>query len=225
VLLSFPRLQALVWALTFLAYTLYHASRKPLSIVKGVLHPVLPPAAALRQTGTLLPAAPPPAGWPPFNGAAGRTLLGELGLGLPSVLLLWDVLCGPAGGPNGPAPLPGGGHGGSGLFACLFGMAYFWNVHSLPFFLIAHMLTGLLQSTGWPAVVATMANWYGKEGRGLIMGVWNAHTSLGNILGSLGSSAVLHLGWGWAFILPGLSIAAGGRCVFPHASRARGCRV
>ncbi len=38
---------------------------------------------------------------------------------------------------------------------------------------------GLLQATGWPSVVSVMANWFGKGKRGLIMGVWNAHTSVG----------------------------------------------
>ena len=41
------------------------------------------------------------------------------------------------------------------------------------------------QATGWPAVVAVMGNWFGKRGRALFMGVWNAHTSFGNILGVL----------------------------------------
>ena len=30
-----------------------------------------------------------------------------------------------------------------------------------------------------------MANWFGKSKKGLIFGIWNSHTSLGNILGSL----------------------------------------
>ena len=42
----------------------------------------------------------------------------------------------------------------------------------------------LLQSTGWPAIVAVMGNWFGKKNRGLLMGIWNAHTSVGNILGT-----------------------------------------
>jgi OPA family glycerol-3-phosphate transporter-like MFS transporter 1/2 len=42
---------------------------------------------------------------------------------------------------------------------------------------------GLLQATGWPSVVSVMANWFGKGKRGLIMGVWNAHTSVGEWAG------------------------------------------
>ena len=38
---------------------------------------------------------------------------------------------------------------------------------------------------GWPGVVTAVANWFGKAKKGFIMGVWNSHTSVGNILGSL----------------------------------------
>jgi OPA family glycerol-3-phosphate transporter-like MFS transporter 1/2 len=56
-----------------------------------------------------------------------------------------------------------------------------------------------------------MGNWFGKSKRGLIMGVWNAHTSVGNILGSLLASAMLKTGdWGNAFVINGvLTIACG----------------
>jgi OPA family glycerol-3-phosphate transporter-like MFS transporter 1/2 len=43
---------------------------------------------------------------------------------------------------------------------------------------------GAFQSTGWPSVVTVVANWFGKGKKGLIFGVWNSHTSVGNILGS-----------------------------------------
>ena len=43
---------------------------------------------------------------------------------------------------------------------------------------------GAFQTTGWPSVVTIVANWYGKEKKGLIFGIWNSHTSVGNILGS-----------------------------------------
>ncbi|CAI6004105.1 unnamed protein product [Closterium sp. NIES-64] len=59
-----------------------------------------------------------------------------------------------------------------------------------------------------------MASWYGKKGRGLILGVWNAHTSVGNILGSLIASSALASGWGWAFLIPGFSIMAGALVMF-----------
>lgn len=39
------------------------------------------------------------------------------------------------------------------------------------------------------------------------MGIWNAHTSVGNISGSLIASALLEYGWGWSFAVPSLVMA------------------
>lgn len=76
------------------------------------------------------------------------------------------------------------------------------------------MVAGLFQATGWPSVVAVIGNWFGKRRRGLIMGIWNAHTSVGNISGSLLAASVLDYGWGWSFILPGAFIVVAGVLVF-----------
>jgi hypothetical protein len=35
------------------------------------------------------------------------------------------------------------------------------------------------------------------------MGLWNAHTSVGNIAGSLMAAGALRWGWGWSFVVPG----------------------
>ncbi|KAE8705245.1 putative glycerol-3-phosphate transporter 1 [Hibiscus syriacus] len=62
-------------------------------------------------------------------------------------------------------------------------------------------------SRGWPSVVAVVGNWCGKKKRDIVMGIWNAHTSIGNITGSLIASIVLSYGWGWSFVVPDLIIA------------------
>ncbi|KAI8441457.1 hypothetical protein MSG28_015057, partial [Choristoneura fumiferana] len=41
-------------------------------------------------------------------------------------------------------------------------------------------------TTGWPGTVATVGKWFGNSKKGLIFGIWNSHTSLGNILASAG---------------------------------------
>lgn len=76
------------------------------------------------------------------------------------------------------------------------------------------VLAGVFQSTGWPSVVSIMANWFGKGKRGLVMGVWNAHTSIGNILGTVIAAACLQYGWGWSFVLPGLLMVGCGFVIF-----------
>ncbi|KAK9292101.1 hypothetical protein L1049_020058 [Liquidambar formosana] len=103
---------------------------------------------------------------------------------------------------------------GTGLFTSLFGVGYWANIHNFYYFLVVQMFAGLFQSTGWPSVVAVVGNWFGKKKRGLIMGIWNAHTSVGNITGSLVASALLQYGWGWSFVVPGLMIAFVGLMVF-----------
>ena len=72
------------------------------------------------------------------------------------------------------------------------------------------MATGLFQATGWPAVVAIVAQWFGKDHLGLVMGIWNAHASVGNSVGSAMSASVVHYGWGSSFLLLGSFIAATG---------------
>lgn len=50
--------------------------------------------------------------------------------------------------------------------------------------------------------------------RGLIMGIWNSHTSVGNILGSLIAGVWVSSDWGLSFIVPGIIIAVIGIICF-----------
>ncbi|KAK3106997.1 hypothetical protein FSP39_004636 [Pinctada imbricata] len=102
----------------------------------------------------------------------------------------------------------------AGSFTMLFGLGYFFDVHSLSFFLIVQILAGICQSTGWTSVVTCMGNWYGKGKRGFIMGVWNAHTSVGNIIGLFLAGAFVDYEWGLSFIVPGLVIFVNGVLTF-----------
>ncbi|CAB3996938.1 poly [ADP-ribose] polymerase 14-like, partial [Paramuricea clavata] len=102
----------------------------------------------------------------------------------------------------------------SGTFSILFGLGYFLKIHSLAFFIIMQLLAGLAQSSGWPAVVEAIGNWFGKGQRGLIMGIWNSHTSVGNIAGSAIAAVWSDDKWGWSFIVPGFIIIAAGLLVF-----------
>ena len=46
------------------------------------------------------------------------------------------------------------------------------------------------------------------------MGVWNSHTSVGNILGSFVAGAFVDTAWGWSFMVPGFIICAMGIIIF-----------
>ncbi|XP_057422151.1 putative glycerol-3-phosphate transporter 4 [Lotus japonicus] len=190
----------MVLFITFIAYVCYHASRKGTGIVKSVLCPV-PNRTKIH-------------GWSPFNGPEGTSKLGEIDVAFLACYSLGMYVAGHLGDTLDLRLFLTVGMMGSGVFVGLFGMGYFWNVHEFWFFLVMQMVAGLFQATGWPSVVAVIGNWFGKRKRGLIMGVWNAHTSVGNISGSLLAASVLDYGWGWCFVVLGGVMVFGGVVVY-----------
>lgn len=223
--ISYKTHQAIVLIVTFLAYASYHAARKTTSVVKSTLDPesselglkFLPwrmsylgqPGSERRRFSWILGD-----GWAPFDGSDGTVLLGEVDLGFLAVYAIGMYFSGHLGDRTNLRIFLTIGMVGTGVFTSLFGIGYWGNIHSFYYFLGVQMLAGLFQSTGWPSVVAVVGNWFGKKKRGLIMGIWNAHTSVGNITGSLVASALLRYGWGWSFVVPGLMIATIGVVVF-----------
>lgn len=103
---------------------------------------------------------------------------------------------------------------GSGVFSYLFGIAKSYGVHTISYFIFVQALAGVFQTTGWPAVVAVLGNWFGKGKRGLIFGIWNSHTSIGNILGSVISAEYVEEDWALCFIVPGVIIGGAGFLIF-----------
>eukprot|EP00250_Pteridium_aquilinum_P020129 c24713_g1_i1 orf=630-2276(-) len=227
-----------VLLLTFIAYCLLHASRKPPSVVKNVLssdsslllpmnttrmmthnssslawplNTVYDRRAGFNHTAINLPLK---SGWAPFNGSSGTALLGNIDTAFLASYSIGMYIAGHLGDRLDLRWFLSGGMVGSGALVSLFGLAYWWNVHWLGYFLIVQILGGLVQATGWPSVVTILGNWFGKNKRGLIMGVWNAHTSIGNIFGTLMASSVLSYGWGWSFVVPGIATIAGGIVMF-----------
>ncbi|ESW27699.1 hypothetical protein PHAVU_003G224300 [Phaseolus vulgaris] len=196
---SFHTHRYMVLFITFLAYACYHASRKPTGIVKSVLCPEHKVESE---------------GWIPFNGHDGTSKLGEIDVAFLACYSIGMYTAGHLGDTLDLRLFLASGMVGSGIFVGLFGMGYFWNVHNFWFYLSMQMIAGMFQATGWPSVVAVIGNWFGKRKRGLIMGVWNAHTSVGNITGSLLAASVLDYGWGWSFVVPGALIVSGGVIVF-----------
>jgi sugar phosphate permease len=84
----------------------------------------------------------------------------------------------------------------SALCLFIFGVVTEWiGFYSNWFYILIWIINGFTQSTGWPAVVAVMGNWFGKNGRGLIFGIWAANQSVGNILGALMVASCLNYGY------------------------------
>ncbi|PKA60679.1 Putative glycerol-3-phosphate transporter 1 [Apostasia shenzhenica] len=219
---SFRTHQILVLVLTFFSYASYHATRKTTSIVKSVLDPKtaklgLSPWPRPDILHKLYHEQDRPAlasGWAPFNSPSGTAMLGVIDVAFLSVYSLGMYFAGHLGDRLNLRILITMGMIGTGLFTAFFGAGYWLNIHSFYYYLVVQILAGLFQSTGWPSVVAVVGNWFGKRKRGLIMGIWNAHTSVGNISGSLIASALLTYGWGWSFVIPGILISVIGLMVF-----------
>lgn len=216
--LSYRTYQAIVLIVTFCAYASYHATRKTTSVVKSALDPESDTSLTFHPWWRKNRGRPVSwvlgKGWAPFDGSNGTALLGEIDVAFLAVYAMGMYFSGHLGDRLNLRIFLTVGMVGTGLFTSLFGVGYWGNVHAFYYFLIDQMVTGLFQSTGWPSVVAVVGNWFGKSKRGLIMGIWNAHTSVGNIVGSLVASALLAYGWGWSFVVPGLMIAFFGLVVF-----------
>ena len=102
----------------------------------------------------------------------------------------------------------------SGLFTALFGFGKLTGIHHISYYVVMQFLNGAVQSSGWPGVVTVVANWFGKGKKGFIFGVWNAHTSIGNILGGVLAGVFVDKDWAMSFIVPGLIIACMGLVVW-----------
>ncbi|XP_048739694.2 sugar phosphate exchanger 3-like isoform X2 [Ostrea edulis] len=99
----------------------------------------------------------------------------------------------------------------SALMVFLFGVVFEWlHFYNKYVYILVWILNGLLQSTGWPTVVAIMGNWFGRYSRGLVLGLWSACASVGNIIGAFLVSGVLNYGYDYAFLVTSSVLFAGG---------------
>uniref|UniRef100_A0A1A7Y5W0 Solute carrier family 37 (Glycerol-3-phosphate transporter), member 1 n=2 Tax=Iconisemion striatum TaxID=60296 RepID=A0A1A7Y5W0_9TELE len=226
-LVSFNRDQwyrALTFALTFLLYTSFHLSRKPISIVKSELHRNCSSATELATAASSGSGHQEPSisslhtdvdcSWKPFDKSNYKQLLGAMDYSFLCAYAVGMYLSGIIGERLPIRLYLTVGMLTSGLFTCLFGLGYVYNIHNLTFYIFVQVANGLVQTTGWPSVVTCIGNWFGKGRRGLIMGLWNSHTSVGNILGSLIAGYWVSSNWGMSFIVPGLIIAVMGVVCF-----------
>ncbi|NWV46555.1 G6PT3 protein, partial [Daphoenositta chrysoptera] len=208
---SSHRYRGLTLVLTFLSYTSYHLSRKPISIVKSQLHPN---CSALGPNPHNDSNSSTWCSWAPFDGDNYKELFGALDNAFLVAYAIGMFISGIFGERLPLRYYLSGGMVLSGLFTALFGLGYFWDIHVLWYFIVVQVCNGLVQTTGWPAVVACVGNWFGKGKRGLIMGIWNSHTSVGNILGSLIAGAWVSSAWGLSFVVPGIIITTVGIICF-----------
>ncbi|KAF4520893.1 hypothetical protein B566_EDAN010308 [Ephemera danica] len=206
--------KAWILILTYIAYCSYHLSRKPISVVKNVLNQncsaLEPPPgvfvnASNRDTWC---------DWAPFDGSNAGALLGTLDSAFLFAYAAAMFVSGFVAERVNLRYFLALGMIFSGIFCYLFGIAYSYNVHNLSYLIVVQALGGIAQTTGWPGVVTVVGNWFGEGKRGLIFGIWNSHTSVGNILGSLVAGSFVEADWALSFFVPALIMAGVGFLLF-----------
>uniref|UniRef100_A0A2K6UZ72 Sugar phosphate exchanger 3 n=1 Tax=Saimiri boliviensis boliviensis TaxID=39432 RepID=A0A2K6UZ72_SAIBB len=183
-----------VFLLTFFSYSLLHASRKTFSNVKVSISEQWTPSAF--NTSVELPVEiwsrnhlfPSSEKATLFLGTLDTIFLFSYAVGLfisgivgDRLNLRWVLSFGMC---------------SSALVVFVFGALTEWlHFYNTWLYCCLWIVNGLLQSTGWPCVVAVMGNWFGKAGRGVVFGLWSACASVGNILGACLASSVLQYGY------------------------------
>ncbi|XP_068828892.1 sugar phosphate exchanger 3 isoform X4 [Capricornis sumatraensis] len=184
-----------VFLLTFFSYSLLHASRKTFSNVKVSISKQWTPSAFNKSTELL-----PVEIWSNnhlFPSAEEATLF----LGTLDTIFLFSYavglfISGIVGDRLNLRWVLSFGMCSSALVVFVFGTLTEWlHFYNKGLYCSLWILNGLLQSTGWPCVVAVMGNWFGKAGRGVVFGLWSACASVGNILGACLASSVLQYGY------------------------------
>ncbi|NXQ98112.1 G6PT2 protein, partial [Sagittarius serpentarius] len=224
---SFSRDQcyrAFIFSLTFLLYASFHLSRKPISIVKGELHKHCSASHEVElnsykeYAGQIQPVKKPfnisQCGWEPFDKNNYKQLLGALDYSFLCAYAIGMYLSGIIGERLPIRYYLTVGMLASGLFTAMFGLGYFYNIHNLWFYIMAQVGIMLFRYSEFPCVCVLFGCFFFKCRRGLIMGIWNSHTSVGNILGSLIAAYWVSTCWGLSFVMPGVTIAVMGIVCF-----------
>ncbi|KAM4748071.1 sugar phosphate exchanger 3 [Rhinophrynus dorsalis] len=205
----------MVFLLTFFSYALLHASRKSFSNVKVSISNQWTPSDLNTSEYDLEPGET----WNgnhlfPNNASA------AIFLGLLDTIFLFSYavglfISGIIGDRLNMRYVLTFGMCSSALTMFVFGTVTEWlHFYNKFFYCAVWIVNGLLQSTGWPCVVAVMGNWFGKSGRGFIFGLWSACASVGNILGAFLASSVLKYGYEYAFLVTASVQFAGGIIIF-----------
>ncbi|CAH2101629.1 unnamed protein product [Euphydryas editha] len=195
------RYQGSILILTYFTYMTYHLTRKPISVVKSVLHQN---CSALTPPPDIRPGDDQWCNWAPFNSNDANTLLGTLdsaflfsyagamfvsGMIAERVDLRYFLSLGML---------------VSAVFCYLFGLGRTLDIHDITYYLLVQAGAGIAQTTGWPVTVAIVGKWFGNSKKGLIFGLWNSHTSLGNILGTIMAAEYVDTDWALSFVYPAL---------------------
>jgi sugar phosphate permease len=94
---------------------------------------------------------------------------------------------------------------GAGMILSAIACFAFGATSAGVFFVVAMVVNGLAQSTGWPGNVKAMAEWTPPAQRGAVMGVWGTCYQVGGIA-ALSGAAWMMRGRGWAAAFQGPAV-------------------
>jgi OPA family sugar phosphate sensor protein UhpC-like MFS transporter len=79
----------------------------------------------------------------------------------------------------------------------------------------AYAVNGLFQATGWPGNLKAMANWFGTQRRGFVMGAWTTSYTVGPFVAPLLAGWLLsHVSWRAAFFVPAAALTTMGLAIW-----------
>ena len=138
-----------------------------------------------------------------IEGAFGERALWGVETGYLAMYAVGQFLCGGIGDRTGARRLIGFGMLASAAACVGFGCS---SLAAL--FLVAMMINGIAQSSGWPGNVKAMAEWVPSSQRGRTMGLWSTCYQVGGIAANILAARLLKAyGWRGSFIGPGLILA------------------
>jgi sugar phosphate permease len=138
-----------------------------------------------------------------IEGAFGERALCGVETGYLAMYAVGQFLCGGIGDRTGARRLIGFGMLASAAACIGFGFSSLATI-----FLVAMMINGIAQSSGWPGNVKAMAEWVPSSQRGRTMGLWSTCYQVGGIAANfLAARLLTAYGWRGSFIGPGLIIA------------------
>jgi sugar phosphate permease len=85
-----------------------------------------------------------------------------------------------------------------------------WGITSVYYYIVFFSISGLCQSISLASFVAVMGNWFAKDSRGLIFGIWCTCQNMGNIGGNLIANLLrsqFNMTWMWNFRTIGIIVA------------------
>ncbi|CAG2114346.1 unnamed protein product, partial [Medioppia subpectinata] len=195
--------QMLVLVMTFMVYCAAHLARKPISIVKSQLHSKNCTESSVKRLD-VSNLDPNWCDWSPFDTKNADQLLGWLDTSFLASYAVFMFVSGYVAERSNLRWFLAISLALCGVLSILAGLPFSLQIHAYYYFIIVQVITGIVQTSAWPAVVTAVGNWFGDSKKGLLFGIWGFHTTLGNILGALIAGAFVEYNWGLSFIVPGI---------------------